>query len=248
MLRHSFALFAAVAALLPLGAGAQTAPPTTLVELYTSQGCASCPPAEALAAELAARDDLVTLSLHVNYWDYIGWKDRFASEVNTERQRQYARKLGRGPVFTPQVVVDGTRDVVGSDSTGVIRAIDAAQKAGRLRLDIRLRRSPDDGLVVSIPGAHFAGSAAVWLFRYDFGNVTRVTEGENAGRTLKSVNTVRDVRRIGTWTGLPLDIRLPPSALTAGSGGRDACVIVVQADDFGPVLGVRKMRLAPESS
>lgn len=232
----------------PWRAAAQTAPPTTLVELFTSQGCASCPQADALAAELATRDDLVTLSLHVNYWDYIGWEDRFASEVTTERQRQYARKLGRGMVFTPQVVVDGAFDVVGSDATAVVRAIARAQKAERLRLDIGLEWTPDDGLMVTIPGAHYSGTAAVWLIRYDFENVTRVTAGENRGRTLKTVNTVRDVRRIGTWTGLPLDIRLPPSALTAGSGGRDACVVVVQADDFGPVLGVRKMRLAPEAS
>ena len=237
----SLSLLAAAA--LIFSAAAARAEPPTLVELYTSQGCSSCPPADAYIGELARRDDVVALSLHVNYWDYIGWKDPFASDETTARQRRYGRRLARGMVYTPQMVIDGVIDAVGSDRAAVERAIAMARSQRRTRLDIGLARTDDDGLVVSLPGAHVEGTATVWLARYDSEHATPVRRGENAGRMVRNYNVVRDLRKIGAWTGAPLDIRLPASVLTAGEGGRDGCVVIVQADGFGPVLGVRKLDL-----
>ncbi|MCH7889717.1 MAG: DUF1223 domain-containing protein [Proteobacteria bacterium] len=237
-----------VAAAMLLDAPAAGAEPPTLVELFTSQGCSSCPPAEAFVAELAKRDDVIALSMHINYWDYIGWKDPFASEATTGRQRSYARRLSRGMVYTPQTVIDGAAHAVGSDRGSVERAIRKAQAEPRLRLDIGLAQTADKGLVVSLPGADFKGTAAVWLARYDAERTTRVTRGENAGRKLRSTNVVRDLQKIGTWTGQPLELRLPASMLTAGEGGRDGCVIIVQQDDFGPVLGVGRLALSNNPS
>jgi hypothetical protein len=236
-----------VAAAMILGTAAR-AEPATLIELFTSQGCSSCPPADALAAELGERDDVSALSMHVNYWDYIGWKDPFASEVTTDRQRSYGRLLSRGMVYTPQTVIDGAAHTVGSNRASLESAIRKARDADRLRLDIGLAMTDDKGLAVSLPGARYSGSAAVWLARYDKEHSTRVARGENAGRTLRNTNVVRDLQRIGTWTGEPLEIRLPASALTAGEGGRDGCVIIVQEEDLGPVLGVGQLALTNNPS
>lgn len=239
-------LLSLIAALMLLGAsevraGAVETP--TLVELFTSQGCSSCPPAEAYLIELAERDDLITLSMHVSYWDYIGWKDPFASEATTGRQRAYRKRISRGVMFTPQIVIDGTLAVVGSNRGAVDRAIAKAQASTMPRLAIGLALGNDESLQITVPGAEFYGGATVWLARYDDEHVTYVEHGENAGRTLRNINVVREFRKIGSWNGQPLDLRLPASALTAGEGGRDGCVIIVQDKGFGRVLGARKMVL-----
>ena len=249
-MKRSFTSLAAslVATAMLLGAPAAGAESPTLVELFTSQGCSSCPPAEEFAAELGKRDDVISLTLHIDYWDYIGWKDPFASAATTSRQRSYARLLSRGMVYPPQTVIDGAAHTVGSDRGSVERASRKAQAEPRLRLDIGLAQTAAKGLTVSLPGAAFKGVAAVWLARYDAEHTTRVTRGENAGRTLRSTYVVRDLQKIGTWTGEPLELRLPASMLTAGEGGRDGCVIIVQQADFGPVLGVRKLALSNNPS
>ena len=230
-------------------ARADTAAPPVLVELFTSQGCSSCPPAEAYLVALAKRGDLVALSMHVNYWDYIGWKDRFASEATTDRQRAYGERIGRGQVYTPQIVVNGVLDAVGSRRGQVDRAIASAQAGTGLKLAIELTLVEGGDLSISLPGAHYPGKAAVWLARYDREHKTEVERGENAGRILHNVNVVRELRRIGTWTGQPLEIRLPAGQLTTADGkGNDGCVIIVQDDGFGQVLGVARMALADGGS
>ncbi len=233
----------------PLGAAyAGEVKTVTLVELFTSQGCSSCPPADRFAAELDKRDDVIALTLHVNYWDYIGWRDPFASDATTDRQRAYGRRLARGMVYTPQMVIDGVLDAVGSDRYAVNRAIAEARRTERLRLDIDVRSDGNGGLAVSLPGGHFDGTATVWLARFDAEQKTSVTRGENTGRTLRTINVVRDLRRIGSWTGAPVDFHLPASLLTAGEGGRDGCAIIVQAEGPGRVLGVHKMAFAADGS
>ncbi len=239
------ALALAAAALLPISAArATTDAPPLLVELFTSQGCSSCRPADAYMEELARRDDLVALSMHVNYWDYIGWKDPFASNATTDRQRAYGRRLDRGQVYTPQIVIDGLDGVVGSNRRAVERAIDDARAAQRLRLRIDARLAPDGGLVVVIPAApSFKGAADVWLARFDAERVTPVPRGENAGYVIRNINVVRSLAHIGMWSGKTLEIDLPPDVLMAGEGGRDGCVVIVQTAGLGPVLGVRKLAL-----
>ena len=243
MKRRSPMVAAALLLLAGPTAHTDTDAPPVLVELFTSQGCSSCPPAEAYLIELAKRDDVIALSMHVNYWDYIGWKDPFASDATTNRQRAYGERIGRGRVYTPQIVVDGALDAVGSNRGAVDRAIAKAQAAAA-RLTIGLALTEDGDLRVTLPGAQFDGDAAVWLARYGREHTTEVERGENAGRVLRNVNVVREVRRIGTWTGVPLDIRLPAGALTTADGnGNDGCVIIVQDQGFGHVLGARKMAL-----
>ncbi len=241
MKRALAAFIVAVAATAFVTARAEPPASPTLVELFTSQGCSSCPPADAFVAELAGRDDVIALSMHVTYWDYIGWTDPFGSEAATNRQKAYGRRLNRGMIYTPQMVIDGTYEEVGSNRMAVKRAIAKASAAPGLAIELAL---DDDDLLVSIPGAHFDGAATVWLARYDAERVTEIPRGENSGRRLRNVNVVRDLREIGAWTGLPLELRLPASVLTSGEGGRDGCVVIVQEDGFGRVLGARRMALA----
>ena len=219
---------------------AEPAAQPTLVELFTSQGCSSCPPADAYLIELDKRDDLIALSMHITYWDYIGWKDPFASQAVTERQRAYGRLIGRGRIYTPEIIVNGVLDEVGSRRAAVNRAIDKAQASMPDQLDSGLSMIAHDKLQVSVPGADFDGSATVWLARYDNEHVTEIERGENRGRTLRNINVVREIREIGVWNGNSLDIELPMSALISDNGN-DGCVIIVQQDGYGRVLGARKM-------
>ncbi len=241
MKRVLAAFIIAIAATAFVAARAEPPAPPTLVELFTSQGCSSCPPADAFVGDLAKRDDVIALSMHVTYWDYIGWTDPFGSEAATDRQKAYGRRLKRGMIYTPQMVIDGAYEEIGSNRTAVKRAIAKASAAPGLAIELAL---DNDDLVVSIPGAHFEGAATVWLARYDAERVTEIPRGENSGRRLRNVNVVRDLREIGAWTGLPLELRLPASLLTSGEGGRDGCVVIVQEDGFGRVLGARRMALA----
>jgi hypothetical protein len=213
-----------------------------LVELFTSQGCSSCPPAEAYLGELATRDDLIVLSMHVNYWDYIGWKDPFASEETTNRQRAYGLRIGQGRVYTPQMVMNGVFDAVGSRRGLVNQAIAKARDAAQISVELTTASGGD--LLITLPASAYDGDAAVWLARYDGEHITEVPRGENRGRTLRNVNVVRELRQVGSWSGQPLDIRLPANSLNTADGkGNDGCVIIVQENDFGRVLGVARMPL-----
>ena len=224
---------------------AASASQPTLVELFTSQGCSSCPPADAYLIELDKRDDVIALSMHITYWDYIGWKDPFATEAITDRQRQYGRRIGRGRIYTPEIIVNGMLDAVGSRKSAVDRIIREVQASMPSRLDIDLSMTAEDGLRISLPGGHLEGTATVWLARFDKQHVTTIERGENGGRTLRNINVVREIREIGVWNGAPLDIELPRSALIAADGaGNDGCVIIVQKDGFGQVLGARRMSFA----
>ena len=241
-----FKSFILVAALFAASTGyAAPASQPTLVELFTSQGCSSCPPADDYLIELDKRDDVIALSMHINYWDYIGWKDPFASEAVTERQREYGRRIGRGRIYTPEIIVNGLLDAVGSRESAVNRVIDQAQAEIPAALDITLSMSADGTMRVSLPGGHLDGTATVWLARYDDEHVTRIERGENGSRTLRNINVVRELRQIGSWNGSPLDIDLPLNSLLAANGdGNDGCVIIVQKDGFGQVLGARRMSFA----
>jgi len=165
------------------------APPTIVLELFTSQGCSSCPPADALLGQLAKRPDVIALAWHVDYWNYLGWKDPYADKRWTERQRDYARHL-RGEVYTPAMVVNGGTMLVGSDGYGVTQAMAGASP---LPVSLGLRRSAA-GLE-----AHFGpvpAGATAQLVVYDPENATAVRAGENAGRQLKEYRIVRDVRDV----------------------------------------------------
>lgn len=203
-----------------------------VVELFTSQGCNSCPPADAFLGELAQRPDLIALSLHVDYWNYIGWKDPFSSPEATQRQRDYAQSLGLSSVYTPQMVIDGSFDAVGSNRSQVNEAIAAASQ--RPKIPVAIASNPTGGWQVTIPEAELDQPATVWLALYDRQHVTPIRRGENAGRTLTNYNIVREFRRIGRWDGARLDLPFDIGATDLADRG---FAVIVQTGDAGPILG-----------
>ncbi len=213
----------ALAAMLAGPVAAASRSDVTVVELFTSQGCSSCPPANANAAALADRPDLLVLSFGVTYWDYLGWKDSFARPDFTERQRRYEPALGHDGPFTPQIVVDGVRDTVGNDPAA-IEALIAAQKGAGPAITLA-------GSTVRLGAGKASAPADIWLVRYDPRTIAvAVRRGENGGRTLPHRNVVRDLQRIGGWTGAAAEIALP-----AAPGGLRTAVLV-QGEGGGPIL------------
>jgi hypothetical protein len=171
----------------------------TVVELFTSEGCSSCPPADALLAQLATRPDVLALSFHVDYWNRLGWKDPYSSQEATALQRHYARQLALPGVYTPQIVVDGAWQAVGSDEGAVASALDDARRAAvavpmTLAIDHRQAR-------VSFAAHPIMAPAAVVLIGFDRRHVDAVRGGENDGRTLTHVDVVRGFAEIGRFTG-----------------------------------------------
>ena len=235
------AAFAVAAALAGFAAGSASGGydgPPVLVELFTSQGCSSCPRADRFAGRLAQREDVIVLSYHVDYWDYIGWTDPFASQANTRRQYAYARALGQRGVYTPEMVVDGRAHAVGSD-IGAVRRLIARRKAERLRAAapsprVRMERA-DGALWVEVAAAPYRGEADVVLVRFDSRRDTRVARGENSGRTISNFNIVRGLSRLGLWRGRAA--RYPVNgAERAASLGNDGYAAIVQGRGAGPVL------------
>jgi hypothetical protein len=207
-----------------------------VVELFTSEGCSSCPPADALLAELAGRPEVLALSFHVDYWDRLGWKDPFSSPAATRRQHRYGELLGLATVYTPQIVVDGKWQAVGSDRTDVERALDAAR---RDRNEVPIALAVDHGQArIKLGPAGNAVSASVLLVGFDRRHVTAVQRGENSGRTLAHVDVVRGVEEVAQFDGRASEIEAPirwPS---------DRIATIVQARD-GRVLGVAISDAAP---
>lgn len=220
-------------------AGAETASkPLTVLELFTSQGCSSCPPADAYLGELAEREDILALALHVDYWDYIGWKDPFASPEYTTRQRDYATNFGMRYVYTPQMVIQGMTHATGSSRREIEKTIKDMQ--GARRIEVKLDRM-DKGLRVTVPEADTESDAAVWLVIFDKKHETEVKRGENAGQKLADYNVVRRMLRIGTWSGGNLEI--PVTAVEMSADGRDGCAVLVQSLRNGRILGAAKLDL-----
>jgi hypothetical protein len=227
-------LFAPSIVVLALAAGgpavaADRAVPV-VVELFTSQGCSSCPPADAFLSELAKRSDVIALSLHVDYWDYIGWKDPFAQHAFTERQRAYSRALSQRYVYTPQMVVNGRLQSVGSDKreiNGLItRAIKDHDVGAARRPTIRVMKGE-----VQVEGGPEA-KAIIWLVTYDAQHRTAVARGENAGRDMANFNVVREWRPLGHYKGQP--VALPLEIDPAMPTDRSCAVLVQQEIAAGP--------------
>ena len=199
-----------------------------VVELFTSQGCSSCPPADSLLGELARNSDVVALGFHISYWDGLGWKDPFSSQTSTDRQWTYARLLEIGQVYTPQIIVDGSREMVGSDRAKVEAALHDARPEAIAPVTFVADRSS-----VTIGAGDARGS--VLLVRFAQERTTRVARGENARRTLQDANAVESLSSRGSWEGSPLRFAIEPPA--AGEG----IAVLVQAAD-GRMLGAAKLQ------
>jgi hypothetical protein len=211
---------------LPLAALADQRP-LTVVELFQSQGCSDCPPANANVMALSDRPDLLTLSFGVTYWDYLGWKDTFASPQFTARQWDYAHALHHAEVYTPQVIVNGRADIVGSDRAALEHLI--AREANTSGPTLRL----SDGVLHL--GTTTAGAYQIWLARFDprIENIS-IARGENGGLTLPHKNVVKQLAKIGDWDGRAASLPVPP----APNGLAQA--VFIQAGPGGPIVGAAR--------
>jgi hypothetical protein len=219
----------AAAAMLCCVAATNAQPRPVVVELFTSQGCSSCLPADAYVGKLSSRSDVLALSFHVNYWDDLGWRDRFALAQSVERQNNYARNLRRSSVYTPQLVVDGRDDHVGSDGKAVARALSENRDGVPVRVSVR-----DAEVLVEIGAQPGVPPSDVVLVAYLRHAVSAIGRGENAGRTLEEFNIVRDVRTLGSSKGQAQSFRVPVSSLP--SDATDVAVLV-QPSGQAPIIG-----------
>jgi hypothetical protein len=201
-----------------------------VVELFTSQGCSSCPPANAYLNELSkGRRDVLALAFHVTYWDRLGWRDPFSLQAATDRQAVYGRRFGDGS-YTPEIVVDGSAGMVGSDRDEVGPAIENARRNGQTAAAVSVTRNGDR---VAIEVGAGTGSGRVLLIGFDHEHITAIVRGENSGRTLTEANAVRSIRPVGQWSGtaLHLNERFPE--------GQDVAVLIEAPD--GRIVGAARL-------
>ncbi len=206
-----------------------------VVELFTSQGCNSCPPADALLQKLAARPDVLALGFHVDYWNYLGWPDTLALHAATERQQAYAKALGEGYVYTPEMVIAGAAAVLGSDPGAVDKAIAKAAAAPR-SVALRVTGQAGGTLTLDVP-AGTATASTLWLIGYDAEEKIAIKAGENAGHTIDYVDAVRVIRHLDSWSGQAARIALPP----AGLKGATHWAVLLQQGGDGPILAAIRL-------
>jgi hypothetical protein len=209
----------------------------TVVELFTSQGCPACPRADKLLGELAGRADILALSFHVDYWDYYGWADPFASEVYSQRQQRYLNQRGLPYVYTPQIVVDGRWQASGNKPAEVLENIGTARGEPAGRVSVRLERISDEQIRIRIPetDARYRGEADIMLVRFDEKHVTEVTRGENRGKTIVNHHVVRLIRPVARWNGEAVDVVVSLQELDGADPAY--CAILVQEHGQGRILG-----------
>jgi len=234
--RNVSALLSLLAALATPALAAES---KAVVELFTSQGCSSCPAADRVLGQLAAEGRVIALSVPVDYWDYLGWKDTLAQHAHSMRQRGYAGGRGDRQVYTPQVIVNGSAQVIGSDRQAIEAACKSAAKAA---VPVTLTRNGDN-IEVDV-GAGQGAPASVWLLTVARATPVAIGRGENHGRTVTYSNVVRSWRRVGEWTGSPIKSSVPLPELNAKDA--DAIVILVQPGSIenpGPVRGASMLEL-----
>jgi len=211
-----------------------------VLELFTSQGCSSCPPADAKLMELQKQGDVITLAYHVDYWDYIGWTDTFGAKSNTDWQKSYAQSWGSSMIYTPELVVNGMKGVVGSRDKEVAGALSSAALAVPVALSV-----DDKMLSITVDPRDGDSEAAVWIITFKDHASVAIDRGENAGRTMDYTQIVTGRQMLGMWdpaSGTLL--KLPLSEIMAG--GANGAVILVQTDKDGlpgPILGAASVQL-----
>ncbi|MDA8587022.1 DUF1223 domain-containing protein [Rhodobacteraceae bacterium] len=215
--------------------GAVAAEQAVVVELFTSQGCSSCPPADKILGELAKRDYVIALSLHVDYWDYLGWKDQFAQEKFTGRQRAYAHAAGERTIYTPQMIIGGIDHVIGSRP---MQIADFVQKhrAKTPAVNVDLSRNGDQVVIEATRSSQPAAPATVYLVTYVAHATADIRRGENAGRKITYHHVVQEWVELGRWTG--------SDAFTADAkvAADVPFAVLVQSGTNGPMLGAAQLR------
>lgn len=222
------------ASFLPVASMAQ-AENTVVVELYTSQGCSSCPAADKILQKLRSQPNVIALSLNVDYWDYLGWKDDLALPGNAKRQRKYAKMMRSRHVYTPQLMVDGKMDVVGSRRSQVDSAVASfSDTSDQANVSAQV-----NGSMVNVsvsPQSAIDGNAIVWLVGYDADVTKKIGGGENRGRSIEYSNVVKEWREAAQWDGVsPLEFQRPRPA------GDSGFAVIVQQGEVGPILGATQV-------
>lgn len=214
--------------------------PAGVLELFTSQGCNSCPPADEQFAKIASKGDVIALAYHVNYWDYLGWRDTLATKVSTQRQYDYMRALGATSVYTPQAVLNGTTALNGADN-GLRKRL-AGTDHGKLPVGIKVTKAGETFVIETEAAATPPPKTHVVLVYYDAPRTVQIDRGDNVGRKLTYWNPVTEVQTAGMWHGGVERYELPASEI-ARKGG---CAVLLQsvAQDGGPgkILGAAIVR------
>nr|WP_312365516.1 thioredoxin family protein [Ensifer sp.] len=218
-----------------------------VVELFTSQGCSSCPPADAALKKLVDDGDVVALSYHVDYWNYLGWKDTLASSDNTDRQYAYARMLGRNGVYTPQAILNGRDHINGANLQAIKSRLDAMKADGKgLAVPVDAKINGDE---ISIKVGAGDGKANVVVVYFDRARVVDVEKGENSGKKISYWHAVRDIQTIGMWDGKAATFTLPATVLTE-QRGKSGCAVLLQsmkdAETPGPIIGATAVLAGPQ--
>ena len=219
--------------------GAMAAGSPSVIELFTSQGCSSCPPADEVLATLAKNPDLIAISLPVDYWDYLGWKDTFAKPAFTERQRAYSSARGDRQVYTPQAVINGREHANGASRSQIDRAI--AATASGLNVPVGLTRK-GDGVVVSVGAVAAASKGVIWLLPVIGQREVAIGRGENARTKVVYTNIVREVAPLGDWSGSATNLAITSAQLKDA----ESVVVIVQSGTAarpGPILGAAQIAL-----
>ena len=236
-------IMGALAAALALGSAeaGEITNPLGVVELFTSQGCSSCPPADKAAATLVDEDDVIVLSYHVDYWNYLGWTDEMSSPENTKRQYDYGAAMGRSGVYTPQAVLNGRREMVGTSASELRQTLETLKNEGNgLSVPIDIGMKGDE---VEIKIGAGEGKADVLVVYFNSRQQVDIKAGENKGKSIDYRNIVTDVQTVGMWHGGEESIALPARVLKPKKS--DGCAILLQTTDAdgnpGPVIGATLM-------
>jgi len=213
--------------------------PVGVVELFTSQGCSSCPPADAILEDLAKKGDVVALAYHVDYWDYLGWQDTLASPDNTARQYEYAKAFGVRSVYTPQAVINGRTHVKGSSGSEISSTLGQFAESGEgLSVELKVMRAGDSVIIDAGEGVDQQVGQIVLVY-YDPAKPVLIERGENRGKTINYWNSVTDIQTAGVWHGTAARYEFPASEIAKkGAGG---CAVLLQSTGKdglpGPILG-----------
>ncbi len=235
-----FSAAAVALIVLPAGAAEVRDHPRAVVELFTSEGCSSCPAADARLVELQKQPDVIALAYHVDYWDYIGWVDGFGTKANSDRQKSYAQSWGSSRIYTPELIVNGLKGVVASKQDQVDAALSAATLAVPVSLD-----AENNALEITVPAHGGSGEAMLWLVTFKDHASVAIDRGENAGQTIDYAQIVMHRQMLGMWDPVAgTHLKLPLSeVMTDGANG---AVILVQTEKQGlpgPILGAASIQL-----
>lgn len=219
--------------LTPIASLTTTTP--VVLELFTAEGCASCLPADANVGQWAGRRAVLVLTYHVDYWDYIGWRDSKAEPAFAQRQLGYVTAFGRNMVYTPQLIIAGKDESLGTDHDRLAVTLTNSAPVARMT-PLRLLRDQDGRILADLPAASLEKPATLWLMTYRRQIETDILAGENAGKHVAAINVVRTIQRLGQWSGLAEQVLVPIDLQAGGAVPADAAAIIANQGEFGPII------------